>query len=142
VTDAPVSMTSLPSRKEQERNPPLRLSALANPQKPQRTHCLKLVPRTSPSVNAFFPCPFALLMHGFRPGHSTQARSHTFCQMARIHPPSTTESYPLSTLEGAASDCTILTHPRQEHSYSVDQAPRQVQARDEAGEEGPSYGDC
>jgi hypothetical protein len=142
MTDAPVSMTSLPSRKEQERNPPLRLLVLANPQRPQRTRCLKLVLRTSPSVKAFLPSPFALLMHGSRPGHSTQARSHTLYQMARIHPPSTTESYPLSTLEGAASDCTILTHPRQEHGYSVVQALRQVQARDETGEEGPSYGNC
>src|SRR6266849_2498933 len=116
-------MTSLPSRKEQERNPPLRLLALVKPQRPQRTHCLKLVPRTSLLVKAFLPSAFALLMHGFRPGHSTQARSHTLCQMARIHPPSTTEGYPLSTLEGAASDCTILTYPRQEHSYSAVQAP-------------------
>ena len=59
-------MTSLPSRKELARSPPLHHLALANLQRLQRTRYLRLVPRILPLVPplfSFLPPPLALLIY-------------------------------------------------------------------------------
>jgi hypothetical protein len=70
--------------------------------------------------SALSPCPSSSLpqwpalsakFSASAPQLSSSPQRESLCQVARIHPPATTDSHPLSAFEGTTSEYTIHTHP-------------------------------